>query len=125
MYGDAVLELLSDFAVERAYDAPWSEEHMRAISKEDTAIDSLLDEANQYDWLWGANEVIMETPPEKSQASAFLINRAREDDSVSTFQSKKTRDANIELPSKKKKVNRSNDSSMADPTQDTVPDDST
>ena len=90
LYGDDVLELLTDYAVERAHAAPWSEEHMRAISQEDTALDMLLDEANKFAWLRDDKEVIFEAAPEvKPAVSAFLFQRAHDGDSVSTFHPKK------------------------------------
>ena len=59
---------------------------MRAISQEDTALDTLLEEANKFTWLRDDNEVVIEAVPEPpSAASAFLFNRARDGDSVSTF----------------------------------------
>ena len=119
MYGDNVLEQLTDFAVERAHAAPWSEELMRAVSQEDTALDNLLQEADQLDWLRNDNEVVIEDTPVSTQTSAFLFNRAVDDDSVSTFRSKKTRPTVNETPTKKQKANEVQDVEMVDVTENT------
>ena len=126
LYGDPILQLLTDSAVERAYEAPWSEELMRAVSKEDTALDSLLDEANQVDWLRNEDEVIIEIPPEKNAASAFLFDRACDNDSVSTFRTKKSRPPTNDSPSKKTKTDKNQDVDMTNvtpsPEKTAVPD---
>ena len=103
---------MADSAVERAYAAPWSEELMCAVSQEDNALDTLLDEANQFDWLRNEDEVIVENPPEKVAASAFLFHRACDDDSVSTFRTKKSRPPAIDTPCKKYKIVTSTDVEM-------------
>ena len=116
LYGDHVLEQLTDFAVERAYAAPWSEELMRAVSQEDTALDNLLQEADQVDWLRNESEVIIEDSPTKNAASAFLFNRTVDNDSVSTFRTKKSRPEVPDTPLKKQKANESEDVVMLDTT---------
>lgn len=120
MYGDQVLEQLTDFAVERAQDAPWSEELMRAVSQEDTALDNLLDEADQFSWLRNENEVIIEDTPERIATSAFLFHRATNNDSVSTFRTKKSRPDETISPIKKQKANDKNDIVTQDNTSQQV-----
>lgn len=50
-YKDPIFKLLTSSAVERALAAPWSEEDMCAISKEEMELDAYATDVNDMSWM--------------------------------------------------------------------------
>lgn len=91
LYEDPVLELLTTAAQESALDAPWDEEKMCAVSKEDREMDRMLKETHQlgFDDSDDSDDSIQFQfefeDPEKLAKSRKLFNKTNTSDSVSTF----------------------------------------
>ena len=94
VYGDPILKLLTDAAVERALDAPWSEEDMCTISKQDNELDTYAADAKGISWMQDViqdqeQEIEIEDNEEVRKNEAFLFRRITDDDSISTFNNRK------------------------------------
>ena len=94
VYGDPILKLLTDAAVERALDAPWSEEDMCTISKQDIELDTYAADAQGISWMQDVlqedvEEIAIEDTETVRKNEAFLFRRTTDDDSISTFNNRK------------------------------------
>ena len=95
VYGEKILKLFTDAAVEKAKEAPWSEEEMCAVSRQDMDLDAFADDMKNFEWMADCENTLTgsilapEDVEQVRKTEAFLFKRATDDGSISTFNHKK------------------------------------
>ena len=126
-YGENVLDMINTEAIRKAQEAPWDPDEMRAITPESLELDAITAEAEKnIPWISHDQVVI----PNISDVSTndFLFKRAKDADSISTFQSRKSNreeeeeDDGTRITKRAKKVNEilRNDQISQDTTNNTT-----
>lgn len=96
IHGEPILKLFTDSAVEKAKEAPWSEEKMCAVSKQDMDLDAFADDMRNFAWMADCEDEVKGNLFDTAEieqvrkTEAFLFKRATDDESISTFNNKKS-----------------------------------
>ena len=91
---DNVFKMFTDAAIEKAMEAPWSEEEMCTVSKQEMDMDVFAEDMRDHEWMADMGDEInsevinIDDIEHVRKTETFLFKRATDDGSVSTFNHK-------------------------------------